>query len=119
MDNQGNTMTPAQTHIATQIMGCIPDLSTLEFFDGVAPHVEGIWFDWKEAGLGFGAHINHNASGGWVCTPNMNIHFQKYIDVLPDKFRTTMTLVGNEDDGSEKDMMIEWYTPTLDDLLPF
>ena len=110
-------MTPAQSHIVTRLMGCVPDLSTLEFAEGPGYELTGgIWFDWNDNGISIGAHVSHDASCGWICaTPK--VHIQKYVDLLPGTSAMERSVEGaGEDDEA---VLISWYTPTLDDLLPF
>jgi hypothetical protein len=59
-------MTPAQSHIATHIMNCIPDLSTLT----VSNDTEAVWLIWKDDGVNMLGMISDKAKTGWISVPN-------------------------------------------------
>jgi len=55
-------MTPAQSHILTRLMNCIPDLSTLN----IEIRQGELWCEWVDAGLHMQALIEQDATYGWV-----------------------------------------------------
>lgn len=59
-------MTPAQSHIATHIMNCIPDMTTLTIND----ESSAVWLIWKDDGVNMIGMINNDAKQGWISVPN-------------------------------------------------